>query len=197
MPTPAALHGFMRPLATLLLGAALSQAAHAAPADTPVQAGGYGWLHGYAGKTTNAFMLDKRSVPLIRRSVPRPIAGDVIASLGGPADDFLSRQERYVFAAACRYRECSHKGFFWFDTRRGIGIGGYLDGAVLKVGSTSPAGYPFPPAAQRAIKKWLVQQVIVPQAVHYQAMNKLPRALAPAEFAALVAQAPGPSAQQK
>ena len=135
----------MKKLITLL-ALTLSALAHADTVDWPLS---------YDGKSTNAFIWDKRAKPLIQTRVPSKLSKDVIDGLGGPPDPVFVVDKRYVSASACVSHACPEKGFFWIDTQTGQGLGADIYDGALRLGSNSLSAAQIPAAARRALIDWM------------------------------------------
>ncbi|MCU6501125.1 lysozyme inhibitor LprI family protein [Rugamonas sp. A1-17] len=128
-----------------LLALTLSALAHADTVDWPLS---------YDGKSTNAFIWDKRAKPLIQTRVPAKLSKDVIDGLGGPPDPVFVVEKRYVSVSACVAHACPEKGFFWIDTQTGQGLGADIYDGALRLGSNSLSPAQIPAAARRALIDW-------------------------------------------
>lgn len=167
----------------LLALAALVACAAAGAAPSP-HAGPGAWVLAYEGQSTNRFISDRRAVALVRSSVPAALSRDVLDALGGPPGPVLVQAGRYLAATACVRHYCPDKGWFWIDSRTGIGLGAYYaspDG-VLRIGSTSIAPARVPPPARRALLAWLADYGLTPSAVSFVSRDGRAIRLAPGPF---------------
>ena len=152
----------------MLLGASGAQArvAPASVAPTPVaptseratgtQGGAsIAWPLAYLGKSSNAFIWDKRTPAMVKQLVPAALSGQLLDALGGPPDPVTVAGERYVSVAACRSYSCDEKGFLWMDTRTGVGLGAFHVGEALLLGSTGTSANTIPEPARRDLNAWL------------------------------------------
>jgi uncharacterized protein YecT (DUF1311 family) len=152
-------------------------AAHAATTSA-------GWLLSYAGKSSNAFIWDKRTKALIKDSVPAKMAADLLAGLGGPPEPVHVLDQRYFSASACVAHACMDKGFFWFDTQTGAAVGAYLSERALLLGSKRLSSQTLPLFARQAIIAWLAENDIQPETVSFLSGNGQSNSLAPGDFLA-------------
>lgn len=141
-----------------------------------------GWVLSYEGKSTNAFIWDKRADGLIKNSVPLKLVGDLLDALGGPPDPVYVVDRRYVSASACMAHACMVKGFFWFDSQSGIGLGAHLSGDSLILGSSRLLPGGLPPTARQAIIAWLSENEIQPRTVQFVSHNGQVTSLIPAQY---------------
>lgn len=150
------------------------------------------WLLSYTGKSSNAFIWDKRAAALIKDSVPAKMAGDLLSGLGGPPEPVRVRDQRYFSASACVAHACMDKGFFWFDTQTGATVGAYFSEPALLLGSKrlSPQALPLP--AREAIIAWLSENDVQPESVRFMSGNGQSVALTTADFVAGQKYRPGP-----
>jgi uncharacterized protein YecT (DUF1311 family) len=130
---------------------------------------GAAWTLQYGDKSTNEFIWDKRTQKLVRGTVPASLAGKVLDALGGPPGPVVVVDDRYVSVSACVPHDCLDKGFFWVDTRTGVGLGATAamryrkadpalpnDGnTTLLLASNSMDAQHIPPAARQALIDWL------------------------------------------
>jgi hypothetical protein len=94
------------------------------------------WLLTYKGKTANDIIWDKRYKSLLTTLVPQrqafllgfssSLQHIVQEVLGGPPENVVINQDRYVFFSSCRLHSCNEKGFMWVDTKENIGIIGVI-----------------------------------------------------------------------
>lgn len=150
------------------------------------------WVLSYEGQSSNAFIWDKRSAQLVKNSVPRKMADDLLSALGGPPDPFLVLERRYVRASACVPHACMVKGFFWFDSQRGVGVGAYLFDDTLTLGSSALTQNQVPALARQAIKTWLSEQELQPKQIAYLAPNGRRSALAAEQYLSASQYRPAP-----
>lgn len=113
------------------------------------------WLLGYAGKSTNEFIWDKRATELVNTRVPSALSDDVLKALGGPPDPVVVEQGRYASMSACRPHSCTEKGFLWVDTKTGVGLGAYFVSDALRLGSNGISADHIPVQAREALISWL------------------------------------------
>lgn len=187
MPSPIALRGLhsrcLAFFAALAFGVLASASAAAPTAD---------WTLSYQGKSSNAFIWDKRAKTLVRDAVPAKVAADVLSGLGGPPDPVRVAEERYVSVSACVAHACPDKGFFWVDSKTGSGLGGYLSGDTLTLGSKRlPAG-DIPAAAVQAVGAWLSDNDAEPKSVKFLGATGGPVTLAVQKFTSDQAYRPAP-----
>jgi uncharacterized protein YecT (DUF1311 family) len=116
------------------------------------------WLLRYEGKSTNAFVWDKRATALVNTRVPPTLSRDVLNALGGPPDPVVVVDGRYVSVSACRPHSCTEKGFLWVDTKTGTGLGAYHSSGTLRLGSNGIAADRIPVQARQALISWLSEQ---------------------------------------
>jgi hypothetical protein len=140
-------------LAAGLIIASVTWHARAAP-----PAGAAGWMLAYEDKTTNQLMWDQRTRSLIHSRVPRRLAEHLLAALGGPPEPVYIKDRRYVTMAACRPHSCDEKGFFWIDTRTGVGLGAYAVDGEVSLGSNGLRHQDIPAEARRALIQWFRDQ---------------------------------------
>ncbi|MBB3121198.1 lysozyme inhibitor LprI family protein [Pseudoduganella violacea] len=157
----------------LLLAMANSAWAGAKPA---------GWVLSYEGKSSNAFIWDKRAKGLIKNSVPPKIADELLSALGGPPDPVVVVKQRYVSVSACVAHACMVKGMFWFDSQEGVGIGVYLDEDSLTLASSGLRPEEVPAIARKAITDWLSDVEVQPKQAQYLAPNGDLSPIAPTQF---------------
>jgi uncharacterized protein YecT (DUF1311 family) len=142
----------------------LSSLASAAAKPTP-------WPLEYRDRSTNAFIWDKRTEPLVRATVPRPLVELVLEGLGGPPGPVDVVQSRYVSASACVPHYCPSKAFYWIDTATGVALGAhYEDGLgdeanTLDLGSRTLGADSIPAPAATALVAWLTEEDLVPARV--------------------------------
>lgn len=141
-----------------LLALSASALAHAATIDWPLS---------YEGKSTNAFIWDKRAKELIQTRVPSKLARDVLAGLGGPPEPVFVVDKRYVSASACVPHACPEKGFFWIDTQTGQGLGADIFDGALRLGSNSLSAKQIPAPARRALIDWMSANDVTPVSVEF------------------------------
>jgi uncharacterized protein YecT (DUF1311 family) len=161
-----ALHEYSRKMhGALLLGIAgclLSGASLTLAAD-----GRDAWVLSYEGKSTNAFIWDKRANSLIRASLPTRLANDVMDGLGGPPDPVRVIEHRYVSVSACVAHACMMKGFFWIDAQSGAALGATVVDNALLVGSKNLAATALPAPARQALSAWLSDNDIEPSKLEF------------------------------
>ncbi|UTY59911.1 hypothetical protein HPQ68_23620 [Massilia sp. erpn] len=141
-----------------------------------------GWVLSYEGKSSNAFIWDKRAKELIKNSVPPKIADELLSALGGPPDPVVVLKRRYVSVSACVAHACMVKGLFWFDSQNGVGIGVYLDEDSLTLASSGLLPEEVPAVARKAITNWLSDVDVQPKQAHYLAPNGEVSPIAPTQF---------------
>lgn len=164
----------LRAAVCMLAATVLAAPALAAPAD---------WVLDYTGKSSNAFIWDKRARPLVNTRVPATLARDVLSGLGGPPDPVVVVDGRYLSASACVAHACPDKGLFWIDSRTGAGLGAYFGaGDSLRIGSNGFTAAGLPPPARRAIVDWLDDNRVAPTSVQFIGHDNRPVALAVADF---------------
>jgi uncharacterized protein YecT (DUF1311 family) len=113
------------------------------------------WLLGYQGRSTNAFIWDKRTTELVNTRVPSALSDDVLNALGGRPDPVMVVNGRYVSMSACRAHSCIEKGFLWVDTKTGVGLGAYYVSDTLRLGSNGISADHIPVQAREALIAWL------------------------------------------
>lgn len=128
-----------------LLAMTLSALAHATTVDWPLD---------YEGKSSNAFIWDKRAKPLIETRLPSKFSKEVLSGLSGPPEPVFVVDKRYVSVSACEAHACPFKGFFWIDTQTGQGLGADIYDGALRLGSNSLSAAQIPAAARRALIDW-------------------------------------------
>lgn len=151
------------------------------------------WIHSYAGKSTNEFVSDKRGAELIKHHIPPTIAGDVIGALGGPPEPVILREGRYAFASACAWHNCTKKGFFWFDTKFELALGGYVSEEILHIGSAEFNSGKLPAHASQSVSNWLQQHSITPKSILFYTSAGKPQSLSLAEFSYQAKYTPQPT----
>jgi uncharacterized protein YecT (DUF1311 family) len=104
---------------------------------------------------------------LIRAQVPSTLSGDLLDALGGPPDPVFVVDRRYVNVSACVPHYCPDKGFFWTDTKSGVGFGAYFSTGVLRLGSVGLYPNQLPDAASRALVDWLSEYELVPERIEF------------------------------
>lgn len=142
----------------------------------------YAWVLSYEGKSTNAFIWDKRAKGLVRASLPTRLAKDVVDGLGGPPDPVRVIEHRYVSVSACVSHACMMKGFFWIDVQSGAAMGAALVDNVLQVGSKTLSSTALPTPARRALSAWLSDNDIEPSKVEFADAKGAVSPLAQSEF---------------
>jgi uncharacterized protein YecT (DUF1311 family) len=131
-----------------------------------------GWTLSYEGKSTNELRWDKRIESLVNTRVPAGLSRDLLEALGGPPEPVLVADHRYVSMSACVAHACFMKGFFWVDTRTGVGLGA-LFGArfeaprALQLGSNGMSHTQIPTAARGALIDWLTENELTPDKVEF------------------------------
>ena len=140
------------------------------------------WVLSYKGKSTNAFIWDKRAHGLIRASVPTQLAKDVMDGLSGPPDPVRVVENRYVSVSACVAHACMMKGFFWIDVQSGAALGAAVVDNALLVGSKGLSSTALPATARQALSAWLSDNDIEPGKVEFVNANGAIHALALSEF---------------
>lgn len=140
------------------------------------------WVLSYKGKSTNAFIWDKRAKGLIRASVPTQLAKDVMDGLGGPPDPVRVIENRYVSVSACVAHACMMKGFFWTDVQGGAALGAVVADNVLLVGSKRLSGTALPTPARQALSAWLSDNDIEPSKLEFVNANGAVSPLARSEL---------------
>jgi uncharacterized protein YecT (DUF1311 family) len=140
------------------------------------------WVLSYQGKSTNRFVWDKRTATLIRSHVPPSFSNEVLDGLGGPPDPVFVVDGRYVSVSACVPHYCLDKGFFWFDSQTGIGLGAYFTDDVLRLGSSSFTPEQLPVPARQAVLAWLGEQELAPKSVQFVSRTGQRTALPRSEF---------------
>ena len=161
-------------LASLILACiAASAAAHAANAAWPLE---------YRDESTNRFIWDKRTQPLIEAKTHRSFAPELRAALGGPPGPVIVKHDRYFTASACVSHDCLRKGFFWLDMEGGPGLGAIFRGSYptnegpLELDSTKIRGE-VPEGARLAILQWLEEVKAVPTSVEFTDASGIRRSL--------------------
>jgi len=141
----------------VLLALTLSTLAHAATIDWPLS---------YEGKSSNAFIWDKRAKPLIETRLPGKFSREVLSGLGGPPEPVFVVDKRYVSVSACEAHACPFKGFFWIDTQTGQGLGANIIDGELRLGSSLSAQQ-IPAPARRALIDWMSANEVTPVRVEF------------------------------
>lgn len=141
-----------------LLAVTLSALAHATTIDWPLS---------YEGKSSNAFIWDKRAKPLIETRLPAKFSSEVLSGLGGPPDPVFVVDKRYVSISACEAHACPFKGFFWIDTQTGQGLGADIIDGALRLGSNSLTAQQIPAPARRALTDWMSANDVTPVSVEF------------------------------
>jgi len=142
----------------VLLALTLSTLAHAATIDWPLS---------YEGKSSNAFIWDKRAKPLIETRLPGKFSREVLSGLGGPPEPVFVVDKRYVSVSACEAHACPFKGFFWIDTQTGQGLGANIIDGELRLGSNSLSAQQIPAPARRALIDWMSANEVTPVRVEF------------------------------
>lgn len=164
----------------------------AALAGSALAAGPAAWPLSYKDNSTNRFIWDKRTKGLVRASVPKALAADVLDGLGGPPDPVLVEDDRYVIASACVAHMCDVKGLFWYDTRSGTGLGASYDGSTLRVGGKGMKADSVPLAARQAVRGWIAEQGLQPDAVLFVAGDGKASVVPPEQYVPPPRYAPSP-----
>lgn len=134
------------------------------------------WLLTYTGKSSNAFIWDKRAETLIRDSLPKALADKVIPALGGPPDPVFVIERRYVSASACFPHWAYQKGFLWVDSRTGTALGAYAEGRTtdginwrytLTMGSGEVTADDIPPQASQSMLAWITDHDLAFDSVEF------------------------------
>ncbi|GJJ00241.1 hypothetical protein RugamoR64_07790 [Duganella rhizosphaerae] len=141
-----------------LLALTLSALAQATTIDWPLS---------YEGKSSNAFIWDKRAKPLIETRLPGKFSREVLSGLGGPPEPVFVVDKRYVSISACEAHACPFKGFFWIDTQTGQGLGGNIIDGELRLGSNSLSALQIPAPARRALIDWMSANDVTPVSVEF------------------------------
>ncbi len=141
-----------------LLALTLSTLAHATMVDWPLS---------YEGKSSNAFIWDKRAKALIETRLPGKFSREVLTGLGGPPEPVFVVDKRYVSVSACEAHACPFKGFFWFDTQTGQGLGADIIDGALRLGSNSLSAQQIPAPARRALIDWMSANGVTPVSVEF------------------------------
>lgn len=124
------------------------------------------WLLSYENASTNDIQ-DRRLQGLIRTRTPAYMSKKLGLALGGPPDPVTIAEGRYVSMAACRPHSCIEKGFFWIDTRTGIGLGAFAEPDALLLGSNGLTSKNIPPAARRALIDWITEHGLASRSVQF------------------------------
>jgi hypothetical protein len=165
------------------------------------------WTLSYRDKSTNDLMRDLRAMALVYSRVPqrsssqrgvtylgKSLAYDVRDGLSGPPDPVVISQGRYVAISACVPHFCEDRGFFWVDTKTGVGLGAFFDFEdTLRVGSTSFSNERIPAAARAALMDWLTDRQLKPAVVQFMGPTGGWRSLDPSEFQPQVESPPAAS----
>src|SRR5258706_15488431 len=133
------------------------------PGTTPIS--NFGWVLNYEGKSTRSITRDQRTAPLIRSRVPAKASELVLEGLSGPSDNpVLVVGHQFVSISGCVSHYCPALGFFWIDTRRGVGLGAHFDpiAQILTLGSNGLSGRRLPTEAKRALIDWLSEEGLQP-----------------------------------
>ncbi|RFP10614.1 MULTISPECIES: lysozyme inhibitor LprI family protein [unclassified Duganella] len=141
-----------------LLALTLSTLADATTVDWPLS---------YEGKSSNAFIWDKRAKPLIETRLPGKFSREVLPGLGGPPEPVFVADKRYVSISACEAHACPFKGFFWIDTQTGQGLGANIIDGELRLGSNSLSAQQIPAPARRALIDWMSANDVAPVSVEF------------------------------
>ncbi len=141
-----------------LVALTLSTLAHATAVDWPLS---------YEGKSSNAFIWDKRAKPLIETRLPSKFSREVLSGLGGPPEPVFVVDRRYVSISACEAHACPFKGFFWIDTQTGQGLGADIIDGALRLGSNSLSAQQIPSPARRALIDWMSANDVAPESVEF------------------------------
>jgi hypothetical protein len=134
---------------------------------------GPAWTLTYDGRSTNDIILDHRMRSLIDTRVPAKLSAELVQALGGPPGPVVVKDQRYVTMSACVAHACPAKGFFWMDTRTGIGLGAvaltwtHLGADSLRLGSNGMSAWHLQPDAKAALLTWLSEQSINPDVVEF------------------------------
>ena len=150
------------------------------------------WTLAYRGKSTNEWIHDARSKTLIDTRVPRRLSGDAYEGLSGAPDPVFVMDDRYVSVSAAAPHAGMWRGFFWIDTKTGVGLGAFfLDSGVdvgpltegrLRLGSNGLSADRIPAAARAAVIDWLSFRRLKPLRVEFVGQNGGWRSLDAAEF---------------
>jgi len=154
------------------------------------------WILSYEGKSTNRFIWDKRTRNLVETRLPAGLSDDVLAALGGPPEPVFVSGHRYVSVAACVPHDCDDKGFFWIDTKTGIGLGAHYAPEALLLGSNGLSAEQIPAPARQALIDWLTENALKPESVAFVGNTGARTALDPSGFQARASYQPpagGPS----
>ena len=160
-----------------LTGALLSHSGLALAADNKES-----WVLSYENKSTNTFIWDKRAPTLIRATLPKQFAKDVLDGLGGPPDPVRVMENRYVSVSACVAHACMMKGFYWIDAQSGAALGATVFDNALLVGSKGVSSAAMPAQARKALLAWLSDNDIEPGKVEFMNAQGAIIPLAQSEF---------------
>ena len=150
-------------------------------------ASGVAWPLEYRDDSTNRFIWDKRTRPLIESKTHHSFATELTAALSGPPGPVILQQDRYFTASACVPHDCLRKGVFWLDMEGGAGLGAIFRGSYpsnegpLELDSTRIRGA-VPEGARLAIVKWLEEVKAVPTLVEFTDASGARRSLPIASF---------------
>lgn len=126
------------------------------------------WLLSYQGKSANEFIWDKRTVGLIKSTIPNHLSGKLLDGLGGPPDPVRISENRYFSTSACKPHECFTKSFYWYDMHTGKSIGAILnDGGRLYISSKNVNANDIPKSAIGDLRRWLSEIDKTPTQVNF------------------------------
>ncbi|XHS77774.1 lysozyme inhibitor LprI family protein [Burkholderiaceae bacterium UC74_6] len=145
------------------------------------------WLLEYCDESTNVFIWDKRTQPLVASKTHRSFAPELTSALSGSPGPVIVQQERYFTADACVPHACLMKGFFWLDMKTGAGLGAIFDGKYpenegpLELDSMQIRGA-IPEGARLSILRWLGERKAIPTSVEFTDASGARQSLPVASF---------------
>lgn len=158
---------FLRRPASLLASIMVCAALFGLGPASAAEPGSTEWVLSYEGKSSNRFIWDKRTAALVRSRVPSRLSQQLLGALGGPPDPVIVAERRFASASACRPHSCTEKGFFWIDSKTGIGLGAYFTPDSLLLGSNGLSYDRLPAPARQALADWLKENDLRPQVVEF------------------------------
>jgi hypothetical protein len=154
----------------------------------------FDWVLAYSEGSTNRLIGDKRTERMVNQRVPATLSKEVVDALWGSPDPVHVEEDRFMWMSACLPHYCPVKGFFWIDTRTGVGLGAVLTESYapvtaeltgtgsLKLASNGMQYDSIPVKARRALTEWITELGILPVRVAFSGSTGEWKELNPAEF---------------
>jgi hypothetical protein len=150
----------------------------------------FDWLLKYQGKTTNSVVWDKRFGGFLTSVTPqvnldlgtsvgsrkKNLKNIVQELIGGPPEDVIVNDNRYVILSGCRQHSCDEKAWLWCDTKNGVVIGAlvhyvfqgkYAKNPSLLIFSRQFKEPKFPERFERDLNGWLIKNQIAPGVMRF------------------------------